>query len=330
VRRAAYQAADRTLLIEFHAGRDGTPHVYSYDDVSEKSYQELLAAQSPGRYLNQNIKHDHHFTQISPAPDDRPVPDPSSWTVIKGSSAIAAIAWRHDPAEGGANVGDMFVEFHPRNGARSIYRYDGVSRDEYERVRDARSVGGEFARSIRRHFPYQPVPVGAGRKTPWMEVNSSSLRRIAYEGGDDNGNLLVEFHRKGTPAVYRYHGVPKATYTALLKADSIGRAFNTAVRPHHDFSRVSEPAQRPTPPADAWHPVRSSMLRRLAWRHDPSEGDAGQGDLFAEFADGRQYRYDGVSRNEFEALLRTQADGGSVGRAFTQTIKRTYPFQKVA
>lgn len=47
-------------------------------------------------------------------------------------------------------------------------------------------------------------------------VQSSNVRSVGY----DAGVLEVEFSSGG---VYRYAGVPEATYQALMKSPSIGR-----------------------------------------------------------------------------------------------------------
>lgn len=48
-----------TLEIEFNNGR-----VYQYFDVPESVYGELMAAQSHGKYFNQQIKGVYRFAKI--------------------------------------------------------------------------------------------------------------------------------------------------------------------------------------------------------------------------------------------------------------------------
>lgn len=71
------------------------------------------------------------------------------------------------------------------------------------------------------------------KKLPTMKpVESSNIDAMGHDGKD----LAVRF--KGG-AVYLYHGVPKATFEAALKAESVGTYFRLHVRgafPHvkHD------------------------------------------------------------------------------------------------
>jgi hypothetical protein len=55
------------------------------------------------------------------------------------------------------------------------------------------------------------------------QVDSSVVDSVGYEGGV----LEVGFRNGG---VYRYHGVPRAAYLALMGAPSKGRFFNRHVR----------------------------------------------------------------------------------------------------
>lgn len=46
-----YNAEEKTLVVLFHSGQ-----TYGYSPVSLDTYNELLTAESVGKYLNQNIK----------------------------------------------------------------------------------------------------------------------------------------------------------------------------------------------------------------------------------------------------------------------------------
>jgi hypothetical protein len=57
---AGYCSRQRLLELEFKTG-----HVYRYFEVPPEQYQQLLAAESNGRYFNAHIRHCYHFQQIS-------------------------------------------------------------------------------------------------------------------------------------------------------------------------------------------------------------------------------------------------------------------------
>lgn len=56
-------------------------------------------------------------------------------------------------------------------------------------------------------------------------LNSSLIERIVFD--DDAGTLAISFRQSGK---YIYHGVPRAIYDALGKAQSAGRYFNACVK----------------------------------------------------------------------------------------------------
>ena len=62
IKSVGYDAKNATLEIEFPTGK-----VYQYFNVSEKEYNELMKAESPGKYFNANIK-SHRFLQIPNGP----------------------------------------------------------------------------------------------------------------------------------------------------------------------------------------------------------------------------------------------------------------------
>lgn len=51
VAACAYDPQSRTLQIRYHSGR-----TYSYADVPQSVYEDLLAAPSPGTFVNDSIK----------------------------------------------------------------------------------------------------------------------------------------------------------------------------------------------------------------------------------------------------------------------------------
>ena len=54
-----YDPSHRVLEVEFHGGR-----VYRYFGVPLRRYQELLAAESAGRFLNTRIKGFYPFASV--------------------------------------------------------------------------------------------------------------------------------------------------------------------------------------------------------------------------------------------------------------------------
>ena len=57
---ARYDATRRHLDVQLHSGDS-----YRYFGVSTKSYQELLSADSKGRYFNQNIRNRFPYQNLS-------------------------------------------------------------------------------------------------------------------------------------------------------------------------------------------------------------------------------------------------------------------------
>ena len=58
-----------------------------------------------------------------------------------------------------------------------------------------------------------------------VSVESSNLSAIGYD--DESQVLEVEFRRG---AVYRYFEVERVAYENLLKAESVGKAFNAIIK----------------------------------------------------------------------------------------------------
>ena len=50
IRSAGYDARTHSLELEFTSG-----HVYRYEDVPEPEYRDLMAAESKGQYVQDNI-----------------------------------------------------------------------------------------------------------------------------------------------------------------------------------------------------------------------------------------------------------------------------------
>lgn len=59
VAEVGYDSVSMTLEVAFRDGR-----VYQYFDVPEPIYQELLQAESVGKYLNAQIKSSYRYTKI--------------------------------------------------------------------------------------------------------------------------------------------------------------------------------------------------------------------------------------------------------------------------
>lgn len=56
-------------------------------------------------------------------------------------------------------------------------------------------------------------------------LDSSLIDRIVFD--DETGTLSISFRQSGK---YIYHGVPRAIYDALARAQSAGRFFNEAIK----------------------------------------------------------------------------------------------------
>lgn len=59
---ATFQDHSASLELEFRSGA-----IYRYSDVPAQVYQELLRAESKGRYFNQHIRNRFSYTKIDPA-----------------------------------------------------------------------------------------------------------------------------------------------------------------------------------------------------------------------------------------------------------------------
>jgi hypothetical protein len=58
IKAVGYNAADRTLHVEFGNGRK-----YRYSDVSPQKHAALMAAESKGKHFMQHIRHSHQYEQ---------------------------------------------------------------------------------------------------------------------------------------------------------------------------------------------------------------------------------------------------------------------------
>lgn len=59
VAEVGYDPATMTLEVAFHSGS-----VYQYFDVPELLYQEMLHAESVGRFLHEQIKNSYRYAKI--------------------------------------------------------------------------------------------------------------------------------------------------------------------------------------------------------------------------------------------------------------------------
>ena len=59
IKSAGYDKDKRTLEIEFNSGA-----VYVYSDVGEDVFTSMKAADSAGRFFNQNIKNSYEFVKV--------------------------------------------------------------------------------------------------------------------------------------------------------------------------------------------------------------------------------------------------------------------------
>ena len=65
-------------------------------------------------------------------------------------------------------------------------------------------------------------------------VISSSLRSVGYDAATET--LEIEFRSGG---VYRYYGVPREVYEALMKAPSLGSYFQAYIRDEYRYARAA-------------------------------------------------------------------------------------------
>ena len=66
-------------------------------------------------------------------------------------------------------------------------------------------------------------------------LDSSSLAAAGYDAGQHQ--LDIAFRHGG---LYRYFGVPRRTYRALLQAESKGLFFTGRIRGHYRFEKLGE------------------------------------------------------------------------------------------
>lgn len=66
----------------------------------------------------------------------------------------------------------------------------------------------------------------------WVSVDSSCTSEFVFhDDGSGVGDLDIRYRKSGK--VYRYHGVEKVTYNALLTAPSRGVYINTVIKPNY-------------------------------------------------------------------------------------------------
>jgi hypothetical protein len=71
-----------------------------------------------------------------------------------------------------------------------------------------------------------------------MKMQSLDSSSLAAAGYDPSHNQLDIAFRHG--GLYRYFGVPRRTYRALLHAESKGQFFTGQIRGHYRFQKLSE------------------------------------------------------------------------------------------
>ena len=67
------------------------------------------------------------------------------------------------------------------------------------------------------------------------KINSSLISYIHYN--DDDGSLDIQY-KTGKPIIYKYKDVPKDLYYDMLKADSIGKFFNSHIKSNYQYIKV--------------------------------------------------------------------------------------------
>jgi hypothetical protein len=77
------------------------------------------------------------------------------------------------------------------------------------------------------------MPATRSPATKRIFVTSSELRWIKFH--EARHELTVEFVSGG---IYRYDGVPRDIFTALLAAESKGTFFNANIRSNYAFERL--------------------------------------------------------------------------------------------
>ena len=60
IHAVGYEAKTKTLEVVFNSGR-----TYSYEDVPPKVYKELMAAESKGRFMRDEIIDTYEYSQLS-------------------------------------------------------------------------------------------------------------------------------------------------------------------------------------------------------------------------------------------------------------------------
>ena len=68
----------------------------------------------------------------------------------------------------------------------------------------------------------------------WKPVQSSNIKAIAYD--KSHKTLYIKFNWKD--AMYQYSNVSLDTYAKLRQAESLGKAFNTLIKPHKEATKL--------------------------------------------------------------------------------------------
>lgn len=159
-------------------------------------------------------------------------------------------------------------------------------------------------------------------------VDAGFFKRVGY---DPSPHLLTVYFTDGS--VYSYEKVPEKLYRQLLKSDSPGSFFDTAIRNNYASELIhirTAPFAMPrlVPKIASSDPAfpcsEPSVANRKALKSvilDFAAYDAGHKCLVLYFDRGYVYQYGGVPAGIFKALIRAPA----VDRFFNEQIWGKYP-----
>lgn len=83
-------------------------------------------------------------------------------------------------------------------------------------------------------MPKKPAKAPAVKALEMKPVESSNLEAVGYD--PVSREMTVHFKNGGK---YKFSNVPEHKHSALMKAESLGRHFQTHIRFHHDFEKLS-------------------------------------------------------------------------------------------
>lgn len=128
IHSVGYDPETRKLLVRFHSGS-----LYEYVSVPPLVYAELMNSDSPGTYLDHNIRDIYTCRQVLKM-------------VPVASTSIHSVGY--DPS-----VQVLYVKFH--NGY--TYEYSGVPPEIYAGLMNAYSIGAYMNQHVRGHYPYRRI-----------------------------------------------------------------------------------------------------------------------------------------------------------------------------